>query len=219
MRKSSWNVWLGAAALLLALPLSAQQTAKEADREAGRPEQYEQILRKSGNHEILARLEGTWRAETLKTLIYGPKEVNMKDTLEAKLIFDGNFLETTFAQELGGINKGTTIMGYNGADKHFWRLFMNADPRGTWSTGVYVRAKDALVFRGYEHDPVSGDHFQKREVFTFGPDKDKFHFELFYEFADGSELEVVDGDYHRVKPGSTPTPDPAPTPAPTPPQQ
>lgn len=217
MRKSSLNAWLGAAALLLALPLSAQQTAKEADKEAGTHDQYEKILRKSGNHEILARLEGTWRAENLKTLIYGPKEVIMKDTLEAKLIFDGNFLETTFAQELGGLNKGRTLMGYNGADKHFWRLFMNADPRGTWSTGVYVRAKDALVFRGEEHDPVSGDRFEKREVFTFGPDKDKFHFELFYEFADGSELEVVDGDYHRVKSGAA---TPAPTPDPSnPPQQ
>jgi hypothetical protein len=220
MMKKCWRLWLGAAALLAVLPLTveAQQTAKEAEREAGTREQYDKILKQSGMHEILARLEGNWHADNLKVILYGspPKEAVMKDTLEAKLIMDGMFVETNFTTELGGIAKGRTIMGYNGADKQFWRLFLTMDPRGTWSTGVYIRSKDALVFRGTEHDPVSDDRFVKREVFTFGPDKDKFHFELVYEFADGSEVEVVDGDYRRMKTAPTPTPDPTPTPAPTP---
>lgn len=216
MRKS-WNVWLGAAALLLALPLTAQQSAKEAEKEAGTIEQYEKILRFSGNHEILRRLEGTWQANNLKGTAYGTplREVLVKDTLESKMIL-GAFLETDFAMDIGGtgegVAKGKIIMGYDGAEKHFFRLYMNeGDPRGTWSTGVHLRAKNALIFRGIEHDPVSGDKFDKREVFTFGPDPEKITYEQFYGFADGSELKVLEGTYTRVK-----KPDPAPAPAPPP---
>ena len=39
----------------------------------------------------------------------------------------------------------------------------------------------------------------KRDVFTFGPDKDKFHYEQYYRFADGSEVKPLEGDYTRVK--------------------
>jgi Protein of unknown function (DUF1579) len=200
--KKIWSFCLGAAVVLMALPLSAQQTLKEAEREAGTREQYDKILRQSGNHEILARLEGTWQG-THKVLGYGTpfRENQMKDTLEVKSILNGNFFEAHFTSEIAGFpNKGMVMMGYNGADKEFWRLYMNeADPRGIYSTGVYVRSKDMLVFRGIEHDPVSGDKFEKRDVFIFGPDKDKLVYELHYAFADGSELKVIDGTYTRAK--------------------
>lgn len=212
MRKT-WHVWAGAAALLIALPLSAaaQQTAKEAEKEAGTIEQYEKILRFSGNHDILARLAGDWKADNLKGLVYGtpPRHIEVKDSLSSKMILGNGFLETSFAMDVGGgVSQGKIIMGYDGSEKHFFRLYMNeGDPRGTWSTGVHLRAKNALVFRGIEHDPVSGDKFEKREVFTFGPDKDKFQYEQYYTFADGSELKVLDGFYTRVQqPAAQPTP-------------
>jgi hypothetical protein len=208
MRKSSWTVWLGAAALLMSFPLSAQQTAKEAEKEAGSVEQYEKILKKSGNHEILGRLEGKWIAESLKVLIYGTplREVPMKDTFESRWLLDNNFLEVDSTQDFGNGYpvKSKIIMGYNGADKEFWRLFMAGDPRGTWSKGVYIRSKDTLIFRGEEHDPVSGDKYERRDVYIFGPDKDKFQYQLYYFFADGSEFKVVDGFYARAKAGAAP---------------
>lgn len=219
MRKSL-NVWLGAAALLLALPLTAQQSATEAQKEAGTIEQYEKILRHSGNHDYLRRLAGTWQADSLKGMAYGVplRQVEVKDTLESRMIHDA-FLETDFTMDVGGkgegVSKGKTIMGYDGAAKHFFRLYMNeGDPRGTWSTGVYLRAKNALIFRGIEHDPVSGDKFEKREVFGFGPDPNKITYEQYYTFADGSEVKVLDGTYTRIKqPAPTPPP-PAPPAAP-----
>ena len=214
MRKSL-KACLGAAALLLALPLTAQQSAKEAEKEAGTIEQYEKILRYSGNHDILRRLEGTWQANELKGKAYGTplRDVLVKDTLESKMIL-GAFLETDFVMGMSGDEggaKGKIIMGYDGAAKHFFRLYMNeGDPRGTWSTGVHLRAKNALIFRGFEHDPVSGDKFEKREVFGFGPDPEKITYEQYYTFADGSEIKVLEGTYTRIK-------KPAPAPAPTPP--
>lgn len=223
MRKSL-KACLGAAALLLALPLTAQQSAKEAEKEAGTIEQYEKILRYSGNHDILRRLEGTWQANELKGKAYGTplRDVLVKDTLESKMIH-GAFLETDFVTgmvgEEGGA-RGKIIMGYDGAARHFFRLYMNeGDPRGTWSTGVHLRAKNALVFRGFEHDPVSGDKFEKREVFGFGPDPEKVTYEQYYTFADGSEIKVLEGTYTRIKkPEPAPAPTP-PTPAPNQPNQ
>lgn len=200
----SWKVWIGMAALLVAMPLGAQQTAKEAEKEAGTPEQYEKLLRRSGHHEILERLAGKWQG-TLKVLVFGGnpfRETSMKETLEAEMILNGNFFQahSTSMIEGGGPMKAMIIMGYNGADKQFYRLYMNeGEPRGTWSTGVHIKSKDSLVFRGIEHDPVSGDEFEKWDVYTFGPDKDKFHYELSYMFADGSEIKVANGDFTRVK--------------------
>jgi hypothetical protein len=202
MRKS-WRALMSAAALLVALPLAAQQTAKEAQREAGSADQYDKLLRRSGHHDILARLEGNWQGTNMKVLVWGTpfRETVMTDTLNVKLIFNGNFLEAEEVSNIEGqVGRSKIIMGYNGADKEFYRLYMNeGEPRGTWSTGVHLRARDALIFNGTEHDPVSGDKFTKREIFDFGPDKDEFGYELIYVFADGSEMKVVEGVYKRVK--------------------
>jgi hypothetical protein len=202
--RNSWKTWAGLAALLAALPLGAQQTAKEAEKEAGSYEQYDKRLRRSGNHEILARLAGNWEG-TIKVLVFGGKpfrETVLKDTLNGEMILNGNFYEghSSASIEGGAPSKSMIVMGYNGADKEFYRLYMtDGEARGTRSTGVYIKSKDQLVFRGIEHDPVSGDKFEKWDVFTFGADKDKFHYELSYMFADGSELKVSNGDYTRVK--------------------
>lgn len=200
--KKSWKTWIGMAALLMAMPLGAQQTAKEAEKEAGSAEQYEKLLRRTGNHEILERLAGNWEG-TFKVKVWGGAQPTMKDTVQGEMIMGGSFLQvhSNSLIEGGTPANSLAIMGYNGADKEFYRLYMNAgEPRGTWSTGVYIKSKDQLVFRGIEHDPVSGDKFEKWDVFTFGPDKDKVHYELSYMFADGSKIEkVVDGYYTRAK--------------------
>jgi hypothetical protein len=202
MMKTPWKIWLGMAVLLAALPLAAQQTVKEAERHAGTPEEYDKILKPAAQHEILGRFVGTWKAD-LKVLLYGtpPQESWMKDTLETKWILNDRFIETHFAGEFaGGPIKGRVIMGYNGATKQFYRVYLvDWDSRGTFSEGVWIRSKNALVFHGKEHDPITGDTFQKRDVFTFGEDKDKIQYEQFYVFADGSEIRPVWGHYNRVK--------------------
>ncbi|HEX7185756.1 MAG TPA: DUF1579 family protein [Thermoanaerobaculia bacterium] len=198
------KVWFGVAALLVALPLAAQQTAKEAERHAGNPMDYDKILKPADMHEILGRFVGTWNT-TLKALVYGVplRETTMKDTFVAKWILDERFIELEYTYDLGvegGVSKGKVIMGYNGATKQFFRhFFIDWDSRGTFSDGVFIRSKNALVFEGKEHDPITGDTFVKRDVFTFGPDKDKFHYEQYYRFADGSEVKPLEGDYIRVK--------------------
>lgn len=200
--KKSWKIWLPAALLLAALPLAAQQTAKEAEKEAGTGEQYDKLLRRTGHHDILARLEGSWQG-SMKVLVWGPppRETVMSDTLDVKLIFNGNFLEAEQTSNIeGNTFRSKIIMGYDGADKEFYRLYMNeGEPRGTRSTGVHLRARDALIFNGNEHDPISGDKFTKREIFDFGSNKDEFGYELSYVFADGSEMKVATGVYKRVK--------------------
>jgi hypothetical protein len=199
--KGTWKTWSAAvAALLLTLPLGAQQTAKEAELEAGKPADYQKILRPEDKFEILGRFAGSWEG-SLKALLHGtpPKEAPLKDTLEAKWLLDDHFIDVQFTTQFGdNSNRGRVTMGYDGAKKHFYRIFLvSLDPRATFSTGQYIRSKNALVFHGIEEDPISGDSFTKRDVFTF-IDKDKIYYEQFYAFADGSEVRVMEGYYNRV---------------------
>lgn len=182
---------------LLALPLSAQQTAKEAEKPVGGDREVEKELMPPEMFKILGQLAGTWQGD-LKVLLHGspPRETKMTDKLTAEWILGGKFLETRFNN---GFVEGKIIMGYNGMTREFFRYLMDTeDPRGLFSRGVYVRSKNALVFRGEESNAISRDIFHKRDVFTFGPDKDKFYYELFYGFADGSEVRIMEGYYTRV---------------------
>ena len=194
--------FLAAAAFLLVLPFSsqqtaAQQTAKEAEAPTAPDRDIEKEMMPPEIYSVLGRLAGTWQAE-LKVLMHGtpPRETKMTDKLKTDWILDKKFLETNFDN---GFVKGKVITGYNGITRELFRFRIeNQDPRGMLARGVYINSKDALVFRTEEVHPVSRDSFLKREVFTFGPDKDKVYYELFYELADGSEVKPVEGFYTRV---------------------
>jgi hypothetical protein len=199
MRKS-WTKWIGMAALLMAMPLTAQQTAKEAEKEAGTPAEYERLLKPADKHEILGRFVGSWKGD-LKVLLYGtPSEGIMPEELEAHWIMKDNFIEMSLTQHIRDhVVNGKILLGYNGSIKKFYQLFLtDGEPRGTYSQGVLLRSKNALVFRGMEDDPVSGDSFERRDVYTF-VDKDKIMYELYYTFVDGSEIKPVEGYLTRVK--------------------
>jgi len=198
--RNSWKAWCGAAALLLTLPLPAQQTAKEAEREAGAPADYKRILSPEDKLEILGRFAGTWEG-TFTAWTYGtpPKPVPLKETVETKWLLNDRFLDANFTMRFPEhATQGRVTMGYDGAKRHFYRIYLvDYDPRATFSTGYYIRSKNALVFHGVEEDPVSGDSFTKRDVFTF-EDKDKIGYAQYYTFADGSEIKVIEGQYTRV---------------------
>jgi hypothetical protein len=188
------------AATLLALPLAAQKTADEAKKNPVNPAEFERLVRPEDKFEILGRFAGTWEGELKAWLeTQPPQQVTINEMLDTKWILNDRFLETHFSFTIGEMtNKGRVTMGYNGATKQFYRIFLGDwDPRGTFSTGVYIQSRNALIFRGMEHDPTTGDSFEKRDVFTF-IDKDKISYEQFFRFADGSELKSVEGHYTRV---------------------
>jgi hypothetical protein len=199
MRKS-WKALVGAAALLAATPLMSQQTAKEAEKEAGSSAEYEKILKPADKHEIMGRFVGTWKGD-FKVLLYGsPSEATMTHEMRGQWILKDNFLEIDTKQDIkGSILTTKTLIGYNGSWKRFYHLFLtDGEPRGTYSLGVLFRAKNALVFTGMEDDPISGDAYERRDIYTF-VDKDKIGYQLIYRFLDGSEIKVVDGFYTRVQ--------------------
>lgn len=182
------------------LPLSAQQTVKEAEKDTADKAAFLKLIRPEDKMEILGRFVGTWEG-TFKVMLHGtpPVEATMKDRLEAKWILGDSFIDTEFAGEFNTNKmKGRVTMGYNGGREHFYRIYLaDWDPRGTYSTGQYIRSRNALVFKGPEDDPFTGDSFEKRDSFTF-VDKDKIYYEQFYTFADGSEVRVMEGHYIRV---------------------
>lgn len=201
--KKCWKT-LAATAIVAAsacvLPLAAQQTVKEAEKDTADKAAFRKLVRPDDKFEILSRFVGTWEG-TFKAMLHGepPVEAKMTDRLETKWIMNETFVETDFLSQLNEVTmKGRVTMGYNGGKKHFYRIFLaDWDPRGTYSVGHFIRSKNALVFKGTEDDPLTGDSFEKRDAFTF-VDKDKIYYEMFYTFADGSEVRVMEGTYHRV---------------------
>lgn len=188
------------AMIAVVLPLSAQQTVKEAEKDTADKAAFLKLIRPEAEMEILGRFVGTWEG-TFKVMLHGtpPVEATMKDRLEAKWILGNSFIDTDFAGQFND-NKmvGRVTMGYNGGKKHFYRIYLaDWDPRGTYSIGYYIRSRNALVFKGPEDDPLTGDSFEKRDSFTF-VDKDNIYYEQFYTFADGSEVRVMEGTYKRV---------------------
>lgn len=188
------------AAVAVVLPLSAQQTVKEAEKDTADKAAFVKLVKPDDKFEILGRFAGTWEG-TFKVMLHGepPVEAKMQDRLVSKWILGDTFIDTEFVGQFNTITlKGRTTMGYNGGRKHFYRIFLaDWDPRGTYSVGHYIRSKNALVFKGSEDDPLTGDSFEKRDAFTF-VDKDKIFYEQFYTFADGSEVKVMEGHYIRV---------------------
>jgi len=198
--RNSWKALVSAALLLAATPLMSQQTAKEAEKEAGNGEQYEKLLKPADKHELMGRFVGTWKGD-FKVLLYGtPNEAAMTHDMIGKWILKDNFLEIDINQDIKGSKLTTkTLIGYNGSWKRFYHLFLtDGEPRGTYSLGVLLRSKNALVFTGPEDDPISGDSYERRDIYTF-VDKDKIGYQLIYRFVDGSEIKVIDGFYTRVQ--------------------
>lgn len=197
------NTICGIAAMiasLWALPLAAQQTAHEGAAEPDPKVDFQALLRPPEKFEILGRFVGTWEG-TFKVWMHGdpPPVTSMKDTIEATWVFGDSFLDSHFTNVLNEKSlKGRVTMGYHAGRKHFYRIYLaDWDPRGTYSAGHYIRSKNALVFKGMEDDPHTGDSFEKRDSFTF-VDKNKIFYEQFYAFADGSEVKVMEGHYTRV---------------------
>ena len=188
------------AMIAVVLPLAAQQTVKEAEKDTADRAAFTRLIRPEDKMEILGRLVGTWEG-TFNILMHGtpPVASTLKDRLETKWILGDSFVDTDFTTEhKTSKTKGRVTMGYNGGKKHFYRIFLaDWDPRGTYSIGHYIRSRNALVFKGSEDDPLTGDSFEKRDTFTF-VDKDKIYYEQFYTFADGSEVRVMEGHYIRV---------------------
>lgn len=200
MRRCRYTLAMILVNIAFVLPLAAQQTVKEAEKDTADKAAFSRLIRPEDKMEILGRFVGTWEG-TFNILMHGtpPVAATMKDRLEAKWILGDSFIDTEFTSEFRtNKTKGRVTMGYNGGKKHFYRIFLaDWDPRGTYSTGHYIRSRNALVFKGSEDDPLTGDSFEKRDSFTF-VDKDKIYYEQFYTFADGSEVRVMEGHYIRV---------------------
>src|SRR5687768_7570147 len=77
------------------LPLSAQQTVKEAEKDTADKAAFMKLVRPDDKFEILGRFVGTWEG-TFKVMLHGepPVETTMKDRLEAKWIMNNTFIDT-----------------------------------------------------------------------------------------------------------------------------
>ena len=188
-----------ALSLAAAVPAAAQKTAKEAEQSKDDPAKYAAAFDVKREHEILAQLAGSWQA-TLKGTIAGnpPKEVTFTSAIDIQWILGDTHLRSETRLTLpGGTSTTLSLMGYDPALKQYFRFSATeGDPRPISSTGVYDAATKTFTFRGPERDPVTGDTYDKKEVFKVTPEG--LAFELRFVFQDGSEILVASGTFKEV---------------------
>lgn len=194
--------WL--ALVLLAAPLAAQKSAEEAQKMPLDHEKAVKALDTAEQQKILGQLAGSWDG-SLKVFLHGnpPPEVSATDTNTTDWTLGGLWIQSESLLKFPGTPDITwrILMGYNPSHKNYVRIALSSqDPRETISTGTYDAATKTFTFKGVERSPVTGDDFGRRDVIKL-VDPDKFTWEIFYTFQDGSELRAFNGTYTRKKTG------------------
>jgi hypothetical protein len=186
------------------VPLAAQKSAKEAEAFKPDPAKLDKVMDVTAQHKILDQLAGSWKGD-IKVYLHGTPAVEVKatDDNRTQWTLADTWLQSDTHLKLPGSPDMTwrMLMSYNPAFKHYVRITLAAgDPRETVSTGTYDATTKTFTFVGRERSAVTGDDFKRREVIKIlGPGK--YSWEIWYGFADGSELRAFTGIYTRLKKG------------------
>jgi hypothetical protein len=185
-------------------PLAAQKSAKEAETFKPDPEKLNRAMDITAQRKVLDQLAGSWKGD-IKVYLHGTPAVEVKatDANRAQWTLANTWLQSDTHLKFSGSPDMTwrMLMGYNPALKHYVRITLAVgDPRETFSTGAYDAATKTFTFMGTERSAVTGDDFKRREVIKIlAPGK--YSWEIWYGFADGSELRAFTGTYTRLKKG------------------
>lgn len=200
-------VALGLAALAAAAPLAAQKNAQEAEKPED-PVLYSQYGNPGEKHRLLDPMAGRWEA-TMSLWLHGtpPPEVKVSASMDNHWVFGGRYIEgrmqyTDNVKQPDGTVAVTDMVyhfGHSNGERRFWSVLMgNFQLQPTFSEGAWNEQAKTMTFTGTEHDWVTGDSFQKIEIFNQSR-PDELGYELHYRFADGSEIRAARADFRRKK--------------------
>jgi len=130
-----------------------------------RQQQLREASQPGPEHELLARLTGTFEMDI--SMFMAPGEEPLKSTGKTtnRMILDGRFLEMRGEGKMGGATiKNLSIIGYDRRHQHF--TVTGFDNTGTYSvsaTGFYDDVNRTIVLEGTDEDPI----FEMVQEYTF----------------------------------------------------
>ena len=148
-------------------------------------------------HESLARLEGTWRAE-VKMWMDPAGEPNVSHgTMVNTMVLGGRFLQEEYKDD-SGMFEGKGFWGYNASDKRYEGVWI--DSMATFvqlESGQHDPATDTYAMEGSMTDPSSGQPMAKRSVIkVISPDEHTM--EMYFNSEQGPEMKCMEIHYKRA---------------------
>lgn len=150
-------------------------------------------------HQMLAKADGEWKAETTMWMEPGAPPMKSTATATNKMILGGRYQETKFTGTMMGQPfEGTGITGYDNAKKVFISTWH--DNMGTgimYMEGKWDDAAKTINFSGKAVDPTSGKDMGMREVYKMTDDNNQL-MEM-YMTINGKEHKSMEVKFTRNK--------------------
>lgn len=126
-------------------------------------------------HQMLAKADGEWNAETTLWMEPGAQPVKSTASATNKMILGGRYQETRFkGTMMGQPFEGVGVTGYDNAKKTFVSTWH--DNMGTgimYMEGKWDEATKSINFMGKTVDPMTGKDMNVREVYKMIDDKNQ----------------------------------------------
>ena len=186
---------------------TASETKPPADPKAAQAMSPEQQVRMqeystpNEHHAILKDLAGSWKTEVKFWMDPNGEPEVSEGMSEAKVIFDGHFLEQSFTgTAMGKPFEGRGILGYDNMRKEYTSVWFDNMATGIMtSNGQYDSATKTMKEEGNMSCPISNEnHRWYREVTTL-IDTDHYTYETYMKDKDGKEFRSMLITYSRAK--------------------
>jgi hypothetical protein len=118
-------------------------------------------------HAMLAKANGNWDAEMTMWMSEGAAPQVTKSVCNNKMIFGDRYQQTTFKGDFGGMPfEGTSITGYDNAEKMFFSTWMDNMSTGMMTMkGTWDSTTKAITFKGKMICPANGIECEMKEVY------------------------------------------------------
>ena len=154
---------------------------RSAEEIAALQSRYRELAQPGPEHEMLARMEGTWRQEIRMWPSPGAEPTSMTGTAESRLVLGGRFLQSESRMPGSELPIGISMMGFDRRSSEYTALGL--DVSGTyWVTARGPRNEEsgAVVMSGEDHDPALG-HTQIYDFVIRWTDDDTFIWEIVFK--------------------------------------
>lgn len=144
-------------------------------------------------HEHLKKLTGTWEQTIKITPMPGAKPLEAKVVTDAKMIYDGRFLQMTGDVEfMGQKGEGLTIIGHdNHSNKYTFYNIASASTDATFAKGTYDEEQKQFTFHGENQDPMTGKQRSFKIIITL-VNENMFRQENYFKYPDQDEFKAVE---------------------------
>jgi hypothetical protein len=192
--QSAMKTILCAFAILLAMPLFAQQPSQEEVMKAMN------AYRTPGDiHKMMASWDGTWECEYSMWMEPGKEPFKSKGTMTSKMLLDGRYNEMHYNGDfMGEPMKGVSVNAWDNAKKKFVNTWIDNFGTGIMQMeGPWDAATKTIQLYGKMTDPVSGGDTKVRQFVTMVDDNTQ-KMQMWVDYG-GTEMKTMEMIMKRKK--------------------